>query len=64
MPPCPWGLVGASPAADLWDFCGARRRPSAAHAAVCLRTSDSGLRAGFAVRPAWLATGSGADCLL
>ena len=41
--------------ADLWDFCGARRKPSAAHAAVCLRTSDSG----FAVRLAWLATGSG-----
>jgi hypothetical protein len=47
----------------LWDFCGARRRPSAAHAAVCLRTSDSGFRAGFAVRLVWLATGSGADWL-
>jgi len=36
---------------------GVRRRRSATHAAVCLRTSDTGFRSGFAVRPAWLATG-------
>src|SRR6266436_5806352 len=35
-------LVGAARNADLWDFCGARRRPSPALAAGHTGTSGSG----------------------
>ena len=37
--------VGAAPNPDLWDFCGARRRPPAARAVGRSGTTGSGFRA-------------------
>ena len=44
MPSCPWDTCGAGPDADLWDFCGARRRPSPAHVAGHSGTWDPGFQ--------------------
>jgi hypothetical protein len=55
MPSCPWGSRGAAREADLWDFCGARRRPSPAHVAGHSETWHSSLRWQVpAAKPAWL----------
>src|SRR5207248_6886441 len=40
-------LVGAARDADLWDFCGARRRPSRAHTVSPLRDFGLWLRGMF-----------------
>ena len=43
--------VGAVREADLWDFCGARQRSSAAHVAGHSATRDFGFRDRFALSP-------------
>jgi hypothetical protein len=56
MPSCPWEVCGGALEADLWDFCGARRRPSAADVTGYSETWDSSFEGRFAAEPVWLAS--------
>ena len=49
---CPWGTRGTARNPDLWDFCGARRRPSLAHAVGCSGTPGSGFQGRLTARVA------------
>jgi hypothetical protein len=52
--------VGMVRIADLWDFCGARRRSSAAHVAGHLETWAPASGSRFAAEPrGWLASSAG-----